>query len=193
VRASLRPLCLLIALCCVSTVSVGAAWAASPKTKCKASKTTKRVSLHVKLQDFLTPNLRQLMRLGLPGTVRIKARLMRSRDYWFDDTVASSTTRLGLRWREGVGLVLGTASIIRDIKTLSLPTISLGRGKKLGGSLYVEVEVQLRIITQSSLGKTRKWLKGATTSGSMGKWVMKQVVEDLSRSDGARCSARSTH
>ena len=189
-RAPLPSLLVLVALC-VSTASIDSAWAASPKTECEAAKSSKRVSLRIKLQNFLNPNLLQLVRLGLPGKLRIKARLMRSRDYWFDDSVESSTTHVGVRWHEGVGLVLGDSSIVRDTKFFSIPVISLGRGKKLSGSLYVEVEVRLRIITQSSLGQTRRWLKGATKSGSMGKWVMKQVVEDLTRSDGTSCRARS--
>lgn len=190
-RSPLPSLLVLVVLC-VSTASINSAWAAGPKTKCEASKSSKRVSLRIELQNFFSPNLLQLVRLGLPGSIRIKARLMRSRDYWFDDSVESSTTHVDVHWRDGVGLVLGGSSIVRETKLLPLSLISLGRGKKLSGSLYVEVEVRLKIITQSSLGETRRWLKGATKSGSMGKWVMKQVVEDLTRSDGTSCKARSS-
>ncbi len=180
---------ILVSLC-VSTASIDTAWAASPKTACEASKSSKRVSLRITLKNFLSPNLLQLVRLGLPGEFRIKTRLMRSRDYWFDDAVASTTTRLEAKWHDRLGLILGGSNIVRDTKAISIPIISLGRGQTLSGSLYVEVDVRLRIITQTSLGDTRRWLKGAKQSGSMGKWIMKQVVEDLTRSDGTSCRAR---
>jgi len=162
---------------------------AHPKARCTAARSDSRILVEVALEDFPNRDLLRLIRLGLDGRIKVKARLMRDRSYWFDESLETRTITLKLTWARRLGYLID-GSLLRDPDLIWMPAISLSRGKRRSGSLYVEVDEKLQVVTTSSLQSTARLLRGAKGEGALGGLVMDMVVEDLTRSDGTSCRAR---
>ncbi len=168
------------------------AHAERPSARCAAMQLGRRTVASVDLFHFFDREMLRLIRLGLEGRIQIRLTLMRRRTAWFDDVVLTVEQTLVITWdkERRVYLVDGSAIDAAALDPLSFDRVALGRREgQTAGTHYVEVSVQLQVVTVNSLLNAAGWVAGGQPARDdvVSTRVARAVVEDLTRKAGASC------
>jgi len=163
-----------------------------PSARCQAVQLGRRTVASVDLLHFFDRELLRLIRLGLEGRISVRLSLVRRRTAWFDDVVLSVEQQLVLTWDkdERAYRVNGVPIDAAALDPLSFDRIALGRRDgNTAGSHYVEVSVQLQVVTVKSLLNAAGWVAGgkAARDDVVSTRVARAVVEDLTRKASTSC------
>ena len=166
-------------------------YAAGPSARCDAVQQGKRTLASVQITNFFDRELLRLVRLGLEGRVKVKLVLVKRRAMWFDDDVMTLSRVFVVTWdkKKRTYLLDGTPIPPTALDALLLDRILLGRrDTNTAGSHYVEVDVELEVVTVSSMMTAAKWVTGGTDDGDMiTTQLAKAVVADLTRNASTSC------
>jgi hypothetical protein len=168
---------------------------AGPSARCHAMQQGRRTLATVEVKQFFDRELLRLIRLGLAGKMRVTLVLIRRRALWFDDEVMDVVRVVAVTWdkQRRIYLLDGNPVEPAALDALTLDRVSLGRREaNTAGSHYVEVNVQLEVVTASSLLAAGRWLSGKSDGGDdvIATQLARAVAADLTRSESASCDVR---
>jgi hypothetical protein len=181
-------------LALILLVAASTAYAAGPTARCDAVQQGKRTLATVEIAQFFDKELLRLVRLGLEGRVKVKLVLVKRRTMWFDDDVMKVTRVFVVTWdkKRRVYLLDGTPIAATTLDSLLLDRIPLGRrDSATAGSHYVEVDIELEVVTVASMMTAARWVTGGADDGDMiTTQLAKAVVADLTRNASTSCDVR---
>ena len=165
---------------------------AGPAVRCDAVQQGKRTLATVQVQRFFDRELLRLIRLGLAGRIRITLVLIRRRALWFDDEVMDVQRVVAVTWDKQRRVYLLDGAIVDPaaLDALVIDRVSFGRrDANTAGSHYVEVNVQLEVVTASSLLAAGRWLTGRNTDADdvIATQLARAIAADLTRSESTSC------
>jgi hypothetical protein len=167
-----------------------------PSARCSAVQQGRRTLAGVQLAHFFDRELLRLIRLGLEGHITVRLTLMRRRTAWFDDVVLTVEQDLVVTWDkdERIYRINDVPIDAAALDPLAFERISLGRRDgNIAGTHYLEVSVELQVVTVKSLLHAAGWVAGGSPARAdvVSTRVARAVVEDLTKKARTSCEVTS--
>jgi hypothetical protein len=182
-------------LACAALVAAPAARGEQASVACRARRTTDRVAAAVEATPLLGEEARRLILLGMKGSLRVEATVVRRRFGLFEQTLGTASREAVLSAApDGRTLLLdGRPLPAAGAVVLEGVAVRLSVAAKPGDALTFRAAVQLRVVTASSLAKVAAWATESNeddaASSLLTRAVLQAVASDLTRSGECACVA----